>query len=69
MRKIFILLCLLPVLSFAGERSFSSDLSAYQELCAKEQDPIKRHQYCQVLNQSDLIHPRLQNIRQDIALA
>lgn len=68
MRKILVLCCFLPVFSWAGHFSDARSLSVYQELCAKEQDPIKRHQYCQVLNQSDLSHSSFQILRQDIAL-
>jgi len=66
----FCLLCIgfVANLAFATNVNELQHLSLYQELCAKEQDPIKRHQYCQILNQLDLSNPRYEMIRQDIAL-
>lgn len=68
MRKILILCCFLPIMASAHQYNDARSLSVYQELCAKEQDPIKRHQYCQVLNQSDLSNSQFQVLRQDIAI-
>lgn len=51
MKKLtLIIACLVPVLSFAGNAYSSSSLDVYQEQCAKEKDPVKRENYCNMLD-------------------
>lgn len=59
--------CFIPLISFAGNLT-GQPLGVYQDLCAKEQDPVKRYQYCQMLNQSNLQNPRFEPMKQGIAI-
>ena len=65
----FLIFCLLPVLSHAMPGFDSQTLDAYQELCAKEQDPVKRQNYCHALQQIDQNTITTNPFRQDIATA
>ncbi len=52
MKKLIIMIgCLLPFLSFAATAENTSAVESFQELCAKEKDPIKRQNYCHILDQ------------------
>lgn len=42
--------CLIPFFSFAGSAD-NGVLDTFQERCAKETDPIKRQNYCHILDQ------------------
>jgi hypothetical protein len=44
--------CLFPILSFAADVSTDQAINSFQELCAKESDPVKRANYCQILDQN-----------------
>lgn len=70
MRKIVFFACFLPTLTWATNTNMTylDKVHGYQELCAKEKDPVKRHQYCQILNRPYLVHPRFEVFRQDIAI-
>ena len=66
MKKMILLGCLISFASFAsGEKSYTSD---YQELCAKEQDPVKRHHYCHLFEKGENIQPVSSVFRKDVAL-
>ncbi|MBA2656654.1 MAG: hypothetical protein H0U70_06665 [Tatlockia sp.] len=58
MKKLALIIGLLvPVLSFANNISNSNPFETYQEQCAKEKDPVKRHNYCHMLDR----HSRAQS--------
>jgi len=56
MKLIIALLGLLPLSSLSFAANGEENIAVYQELCAKEQDPIKRQNYCFLLENND--HPR-----------
>ncbi len=52
MKKLIIIAgCLVPLLSFAFTTEKYEGLNTFQELCAKERDPLKRQNYCHMLDQ------------------
>jgi hypothetical protein len=52
MKRLAIIIgCLLPLCSFAKKADNDKALNAVQELCAKEKDPVKRQNYCHILDQ------------------
>lgn len=51
MKKLALVIgCLVPLFSFAGSSDNQVALDNFQELCAKEQDPVKRQSYCHILD-------------------
>jgi hypothetical protein len=68
MKKLILLSCLLSFSSFAAGGKSNEVIAAYQELCAKEQDPVKRHNYCYMLENSGRSHTKSNIFRQDIAV-
>lgn len=51
MKKLAIVIgCLIPALSFAVPVYNSNPIDVYQEQCAKEKDPVKRQNYCHILD-------------------
>lgn len=48
MRKLAFISLFLPLISFAGAQPISVMLD-YQELCLKEHDPVKRQNYCHLM--------------------
>ncbi|KTD52063.1 hypothetical protein Lqui_0907 [Legionella quinlivanii] len=67
MKKIALILCLLPVISFATPKE-DAMITVYQERCAKEQDPVKRQNYCHALEQVDTNTVIADPFRQDVAI-
>ncbi|CEK11753.1 hypothetical protein [Legionella hackeliae] len=52
MKKLAIVIgCFMPLLSFATTVDSDRNLDTFQELCAKEKDPLKRQNYCHILDQ------------------
>lgn len=53
MKKLAIIISLLvPVLSYAGNVSYSTNnIDVFLEQCAKEKDPVKRQNSCHMLDQ------------------
>lgn len=43
--------CLIPFFSFAGSVDSDRALDTFLERCAKEKDPVKRQNYCHMLDQ------------------
>lgn len=68
MKKIIILLACF--VSFSSYASVAKEevIAAYQELCAKEHDPVKRENYCYMLENSHRSHTSANVFRQDIAV-
>jgi hypothetical protein len=66
MKKIAILICcLFPFISFAKSTQHDhATVAAYQELCAKEKDPVKRNKYCYLLH-----HSILDNFKKETEIA
>jgi hypothetical protein len=50
-KLVLVIFCLVPILSFASDLSTAQAIDSFQELCAKENDPVKRANYCQVLDE------------------
>ena len=51
MKKLAVVIgCLIPLLSFAGNAESDKALVTFQELCAKEKDPLKRQNYCHMVD-------------------
>lgn len=69
MKIIAITLCLLPVFAFATGLKDMALQNNYEELCAKEQDPVKRLNYCHALEQLDHHAAIAEPFRRDIAIA
>ncbi|STX27605.1 Uncharacterised protein [Legionella beliardensis] len=68
MKKFIILMCLFPLASFATTTKENTTLAAYQELCAKEHDPIKRQNYCVLFEKNGQVHPASNIFRKDTAI-
>lgn len=67
MKKFVFLICLLPIISFASSSvQHHNAAAAYQELCAKEQDPVKRQNYCHMLHQSNHHQNTFTSLRHNI---
>lgn len=49
-KLVMIILCLLPVLSSASGVSSKKNIELIQEQCAKEKDPVKRQNSCDLLD-------------------
>lgn len=65
MKKLALILCLLPVFSYAATNSTER---TYQDLCAKEQDPVKRQNYCHVYEDPAIKTSIAQQLRVDTAI-
>ncbi|KTD17550.1 hypothetical protein [Legionella jordanis] len=51
MKKLAIIIgFLFPLMSFASNVDSDRTLATVQELCAKERDPVKRQNYCHILD-------------------
>lgn len=51
MKTIAILITVIfPLISFAGSIASQASIDAFQEQCAKEQDPVKRQNACHILD-------------------
>ncbi|ASQ45061.1 nucleoside triphosphate pyrophosphohydrolase family protein [Legionella clemsonensis] len=69
MKKIAIVIgCLIPLLSFATTVESDKALDTFQELCAKEKDPLKRQNYCHILDQKNHSQAILSDIRPDTVI-
>ncbi|KTD13027.1 hypothetical protein [Legionella jamestowniensis] len=69
MKKIAIVIgCLMPLLSFAAPAEGDKTLDAFQELCAKEKDPLKRQNYCHILDQKSHSQAILSDINPDTVI-
>lgn len=68
MKKYILLFCLIPVVSFATTGK-QTEFAAYQELCAKEQDPVKRRNYCHLLERGQESRNNQTIFRRDTAIA
>jgi hypothetical protein len=70
MKKLaLVIFCLLPILSFASNISTAQAIDSFQELCAKEKDPVKRANYCQVLDQYSRSQVDIADHYQEVAIA
>lgn len=68
MKKFILLSCLIPCVSFATNVTDSNRVAVYQELCAKEQDPVKRKNYCYMLERDGKAQTMFNVFRKDIAV-
>lgn len=73
MKKMIVLACLFSFSSIAATSSITSGkneevIAVYQELCAKEHDPVKRHNYCNLFENSGRSQTKSNVFRQDIAV-
>lgn len=69
MKKLAIVIsCLMSLLSFTTHAETDSALDTFQELCAKEKDPVKRQNYCHVLDQHNQSQATLSDTRQDTVI-
>ncbi|STX52798.1 Uncharacterised protein [Legionella busanensis] len=68
MKKFIILIFLSPLASFAAPATGNTAMATYQELCAKEHDPIKRQNYCVLFEKSGRAHPAFNIFRKDTAI-
>ena len=51
MKKLALILGLIfPMFSFAANLDNTAAIDSFQEQCAKEKDPVKRHNYCHMLD-------------------
>lgn len=66
MKKMILLGCLLSFASFAS--SENEHKAVYQELCAKEQDPLKRQHYCHLFEKGSLTQAQPSIFRRDTAV-
>ena len=55
MKKCILLALLISVPAFASSAVIPDEktIVMYQELCAKERDPVKRHNYCYMIENSN----------------
>lgn len=71
MKRIILLACFVSLTSLTTFASGTKDkevIAAYQELCAKEHDPVKRENYCYMLENSSRSHTNANVFRQDTAV-
>ncbi|KTC85127.1 hypothetical protein [Legionella brunensis] len=69
MKKLAIVIgCLMPLLSFATNVESDKSLDTFQELCAKEKDPLKRQNYCHILDQKSHSQANLSDFNQDTVI-
>ncbi|WP_419419628.1 hypothetical protein ACNVED_14170 [Legionella sp. D16C41] len=68
MKKFIILIFLLPLTSFANNLKENTVVATYQELCAKEHDPVKRQNYCVLFEKNGQIQPNFHTFRKDTAV-
>lgn len=69
MKFILFLICLLPFSSLTFASNDTAMVAVYQELCAKEPDPLKRQNYCFLLENRGRSHASSNRFRQDRATA
>jgi|GEM_PF-4571000 len=69
MKKIILICSLFPALTFASTPQEIATADVYQELCAKEQDPVKRQNYCYMIENNGQARNLLSVFRKDVALA
>lgn len=50
MKKIAFIICFLAPFMSSAATIQGSKIDTFQELCAKEKDPIKRQNYCHILD-------------------
>lgn len=68
MKSIFLIFSFLPLVATATDINSINSINTYQELCAKEHDPVKRQNFCHALEQID--HALISEpFRRDIAVA
>jgi len=67
MKKSILLACFIPLVSFAAHGQQHTSVAIYQELCAKEHDPVKRQNYCYMLEHSTQTGTMINAFRKDIA--
>ncbi|MDI9818446.1 MULTISPECIES: hypothetical protein [unclassified Legionella] len=66
MRKLAIIAgCLIPLLSFASTSESDRTLNTFQELCAKEKDPLKRQNYCHILDQRNHSQANISGLKKE----
>lgn len=63
-----LLSCFLPFLAFANSSDGDRPIETFQERCAKEQDPIKRHNYCNLLDKYGQSEAQLTELVQETVL-
>ncbi|KTD22051.1 Uncharacterised protein [Legionella lansingensis] len=69
MKKLAIVIsCLFPLLSFAANVDSDRALDTVQELCAKEKDPVKRQNYCNILDQQSHSQANLVDLATDTVI-
>jgi hypothetical protein len=69
MKKIILLSLLMPLVAVAAAGNKENNVTAvYQELCAKEQDPVKRQNYCYMLERNGHSESLSSVFREDIAI-
>lgn len=68
MKKSLLLGCLIPLLSFSAYGQQNTNVAVYQQLCAKEHDPVKRQNYCYMLERSAQTNIMVNVFRKDIAI-
>lgn len=68
MKKIILLACFVSLSAFASGSKDKEVIAVYQELCAKEHDPVKRENYCYMLENSSRLHTNANVFRQDTAV-
>ncbi|MDP1603614.1 MAG: hypothetical protein Q8M03_10155 [Legionella sp.] len=68
MKKIILLSLLMPLIAVAGNTKENNVIAVYQELCAKEHDPVKRQNYCYMLERNGHSETLSSIFREDIAI-
>ncbi|MFC3909755.1 hypothetical protein ACFORL_11805 [Legionella dresdenensis] len=68
MKKIILLCFIFPAISFAATTKENNKVTVYQELCAKEQDPVKRQNYCYMMENNTQAHTLFNVFRKDVAI-
>ena len=68
MKKTILLCLLIPISAFAGGVQENNVVAVYQELCAKERDPVKRENYCYMLERNGHSETLSSVFREDIAI-
>ncbi|WP_028388350.1 hypothetical protein [Legionella fairfieldensis] len=66
MKKLALVIgCVIPFLSFAGNLNSINTADTFQELCAKEKDPVKRQHYCHMLDRHSESQSHLADFHKD----
>lgn len=70
MKKCILLALFISAPVFAGSMAIPDEenVAMYQELCAKERDPLKRHNYCYLIEHSSHPHTNANVFRLDRAI-